>query len=110
LRDCLEQLYWTYGPETAASDPIVFLTLYDQPEDREIVAWIASAFAYGRVETIQYSVGRILEALGPRPAAALAAIRDFRRLGQERFAGFRHRFHSGMDVALLLYVIAKARA
>src|SRR5712691_8682121 len=90
LRDCLEQLYWTYGPETAESDPIVFLARYDHPADREVVAWIASAFAYGRVETIQHSVGRILEALGPRPAAALGGIRDFRRFGRERFADFRH--------------------
>jgi uncharacterized protein (TIGR02757 family) len=110
LKDRLDLLYRTYGPETVATDPIVFLTRYPHSEDREVVGWIASAFAYGRVETIQENVGRILEVLGPRPARALAEIRDFRRFARERLAAFRHRFHSGEDAALLLYAIQEARA
>ena len=110
LRNCLEELYRTYGPETAASDPISFLARYEKDEDREVAGWIASSFAYGRVEIIQDSVGRILERLGPRPARALDEVKDFRRFGQERLPGFRHRFHSGRDVGLLLYAITQSRA
>src|SRR5476651_1618670 len=77
LGEKLELLYRTYGAATAGSDPIVFLAPYPGPEDREVVGWIASAFAYGRVETIQANVGRLLEALGPRPAEALDGIDDF---------------------------------
>jgi uncharacterized protein (TIGR02757 family) len=110
LRDRLEDLYRAYGPETTSSDPILFLGRYQEAQDREVVGWIASAFAYGRVETIQNSVGRILEALGPHPARTLDATSDFRRLARERLAGFRHRFHSGRDATLLLYTIAQARA
>jgi uncharacterized protein (TIGR02757 family) len=109
LAERLERLYRTYGPETAASDPIVFLSRYPRAEDREIAGWIASAFAYGRVETIQDNVGRLLAALGPSPAATLDGIEDFRRFARERLAGFRHRFHGRDDAGLLLFVIAQAR-
>jgi uncharacterized protein (TIGR02757 family) len=108
LAERLEQLYLSYGPETAASDPIVFLARYDRPEDREAAGWIATAFAYGRVETIQQHVGGILDALGTRPAEALAGIPDIPRFVRERLPHFRHRFHSGADLAVLLHVIARA--
>jgi len=104
----LEQLYRSYGPETSASDPIVFLARYDRAEDREVAGWITTAFAYGRVETIQEHVGAILDTLGPRPAAALAGISDPRRFVRERLPGFRHRFHAGADLAVLLFVIGRA--
>ncbi len=110
LADRLERLYNAYGPETAATDPIVFLGRYERPEDIEVVGWVASAFAYGRVETIQANVGRILATLGPRPASALDRIGNFADFARESLAGFRHRFHGALDAALLLFVIARARA
>ena len=109
LADRLERLYQTYGPETASSDPILFLQRYESSEDLEVAGWIASAFAYGRVETIQANVGRILAALGPRPAAALDGVEDFREFASEELGGFRHRFHGARDAAVLLYTIARAR-
>lgn len=105
----LEALYRLYGPETAATDPIVFPGRYASPEDREVVGWIASAFAYGQVRTIQSNVGRLLAALGPRPASALDSIEDFRVFAREALAGFRHRFHGARDAATLLFAIARAR-
>jgi uncharacterized protein (TIGR02757 family) len=110
LADRLERLYRAYGPETADTDPIVFLGRYEEAEDIEAVGWIASAFAYGRVETIQANVGRILTALGPRPASTLDRIGDFSEFARDSLAGFRHRFHSALDAALLLFVISRARA
>src|SRR5512141_561552 len=56
----LEELYRTYGPETAGSDPIVFVGRYGSDSDREVAGWIASAFAYGRVATIQANVAQVL--------------------------------------------------
>lgn len=109
LGEKLELLYRTYGVATAGSDPIVFLAPYSRTEDREVAGWIASAFAYGRVETIQANVGRILESLGPRPAETLDAIADFAAFARERLAGFRHRFHGAQDAAALLFAIAQAR-
>ena len=110
LADRLERLYHAYGPETADTDPIIFLGRYARQEDLEIVGWIASAFAYGRVGTIQANVERILASLGPRPASALDRISDFSEFARDSLAGFRHRFHSALDAALLLFVISRARA
>jgi uncharacterized protein (TIGR02757 family) len=109
LGDRLEELYRMYGPETAESDPIVFVGRYSEPGDREVVGWIASAFAYGRVATIQQNVARILAALGPSPARTLDGVSDFRRFARERLGGFRHRFHGEEDAAALLLAIAEAR-
>jgi uncharacterized protein (TIGR02757 family) len=110
LGDRLERLYRAYGPETADTDPIMFLGRYGRPEDVEVVGWVAAAFSYGRVETIQANVARILAALGPRPAPALDQIGDFSEFARDSLAGFRHRFHSALDAALLLFVISRARA
>ena len=108
LGEKLELLYRTYGDATAGSDPIVFLGPYADSEDRQVAGWIASAFAYGRVETIQANVRRILDALGPRPAEALLAVENFGAFARERLAGFRHRFHGPEDAAVLLHAIAEA--
>ena len=110
LGDRLERLYRTYGPETTGTDPIVFLGRYGRREDVEAVGWIASAFAYGRVETIQANVGRVLAALGPEPASKIDRIADFAEFARDTLPGFRHRFHSASDAAILLFVIARARA
>ena len=109
LQARLEALYGFYGPESVGTDPIVFPGRYGAPEDREVAGWIASAFAYGQVRTIQDSVGRILSALGPRPARGLDAIRDLRAWSREALRGFRHRFHGARDAAALLHAIASAR-
>ncbi len=109
LGDRLESLYRLYGPETVATDPILFVGRYPAPEDREVAGWIATAFAYGQVRTIQGSVARILAALGPRPASTLDAIRNFRAFAETALRGFRHRFHGPRDAAALLLAIARAR-
>ena len=109
LSPILEALYGRYGPETVATDPIVFPRRYAADDDREVAGWIASAFAYGQVRTIQENVGTLLAALGPRPASALDRIRDFRAFGRQALPGFRHRFHGASDAAALLFAIARAR-
>jgi len=106
----LDRLSRSYAPAAGETDPIRSPAAYERPEDREVAAWIASAFAYGRVETIMSSVDRILGALGPRPSEGLDRIGDFRRFACEALAGFRHRFHSSLDASALLYAVAWARA
>jgi len=109
LGERLEALYRAYGVATIESDPIAFPARYERPEDREVVGWIASAFAYGRVATIRANVGRLLTALGPRPAETLDRTEDFSAFAAERLEGFRHRFHTAGDAASLLFAIASAR-
>jgi uncharacterized protein (TIGR02757 family) len=110
LADGLERLYATYGPETAESDPIGLLARYREPADLEVAGWIASAFAYGRVETIRANVSSIFDALGDAPARALDEVADWRAFAEGRLRCFRHRFHGARDAAALLYAIARTRA
>ncbi|HTR01580.1 MAG TPA: TIGR02757 family protein [Thermoanaerobaculia bacterium] len=110
LGEKLEALYGRYGAETVATDPILFPKRYAADDDREVAGWIAAAFAYGQVPTIQANVGKVLAALGPRPAAALDRVADFRAFAREDLLGFRHRFHGARDAAALLYAIARVRA
>jgi uncharacterized protein (TIGR02757 family) len=102
LRDTLEHLYRRYEHWTGR-DPIVLVRDFAAKEDREVAGWIASAFAYGRVDQILADVGGLLRALGPSPAAAVAE-RDFRA---KDLAFFRHRFHGPQDAADLLALIGE---
>jgi uncharacterized protein (TIGR02757 family) len=106
----LDRLSRSYAAAIDQRDPIHYAASYDRPEDREVAGWIGSAFAYGRVETILATVGRLLSALGPKPADALDGISDWRRFAREELAGLRHRFHSAGDATALLYAIARVRA
>jgi uncharacterized protein DUF2400 len=105
----LDRLARSYAAAIDQRDPIRFAASFERPEDREVAAWIASAFAYGRVDTILGTVGRLLGALGPRPAEAIDRVSDWRRFAREELAGFRHRFHGPRDAAALLFAIATAR-
>jgi uncharacterized protein (TIGR02757 family) len=105
----LDRLSRAYPRAISQADPIRFPAAYERPDDREVAGWIASAFAYGRVETILASVGRILAALGSHPARTIDSISDFPRFAREELAGFRHRFHSAADASALLYAIASVR-
>jgi uncharacterized protein (TIGR02757 family) len=98
LRDTLEQLSRKYGAGSIGSDPVGLVHRYPDPRDIEVAGWIASAFAYGRVEIILHNVSRLLSWLGPRPAERLAA----RDVTAEDVAFFRHRFHGPAEAAALL--------
>jgi uncharacterized protein (TIGR02757 family) len=87
-------------------DPLEFLYRYDEPPDREVAGLVASSLAYGRVAQILRSVGRALERLGPSPARFLerATADGLRRA----FAGFKHRFTTGEELARLLFGARRA--
>jgi len=107
-RKALEELYSRYNRrEFVHPDPLEFLYRYSDPGDREVAGLVAATLALGRVATILASVGRVLEALGPHPAAFLQDARedDLRR----RLAGFRHRFLAGENVAAMLWGVRRIR-
>jgi len=88
-----------------ASDPVQFVHRYEDPQDREVVGLIASAFAYGNVKIILKTVGNVLDYLGPSPAQTIASFdprKDFRRL-----RGFYHRFNTSRDLAGLFWIIRR---
>jgi uncharacterized protein (TIGR02757 family) len=100
LKRRLEKLYSKYNkPEFVHPDPLEFLRKYDDVRDREIVALVASSLAYGRVAQILRSVSRVLRRLeSPSEYIMAGTERSLRR----DFKGFKHRFTTGDDVALML--------
>lgn len=90
------------------TDPVDLVHRYREKRDREVVAMIASALAFGRVASIRTSVERVLAVLGPRPAGALRAM-DSRR-ERAALATFVHRWCTGADVVALLIAIRRAIA
>ena len=102
----LEALKAGWRSRRLDSDPLVFPHRYGDPGDREVVAFLAASLAFGRVASIQASVARILEAMGPRPAAFLDAWDERPIPVLEHFV---HRWVTGKDVEDLLRMVKRAR-
>lgn len=85
------------------SDPIEYVHRYDRPEDRELVALVASSLAFGNVKALRAKIEDALDRIGPDVAAAAD---DPARL-RAALRGWKHRLFLGEDLARLL---AGARA
>lgn len=100
-REDLDSLYHKYNRrEFVHPDPLELLYDYDRLEDREIVGLIASTFAYGNVKQILNSVRLVLSKMGPSPRNFV-----FETSGKKlraTFKGFKHRWHTGEDLAKML--------
>jgi uncharacterized protein (TIGR02757 family) len=103
LKSRLDELYDAFNVADAAEDPVQFLAGYDDPADREVVAFCAGALAFGRVASVKASIARVLQVLGPHPAAY---IRDFSpRHHAAAFDGFVHRWTRGNDIVALFLIL-----
>ncbi|MHC1743269.1 MAG: TIGR02757 family protein [Syntrophobacteraceae bacterium] len=106
-RGSLDRLYRQYNRKYFIHpDPLEFVYLYREAEDREVVGFVASALAYGRVAQILKSVRVVLDLLGPAPATRIRRVRP-ETLARE-FSGFKHRFTTGADLCLLLENVKRA--
>ena len=88
-----------------SNDPVQFVHHYDDPRDREVVAFIVSAFAYGNVKSILATARQALSFLGSSPAQSLAAF-DPRKDGR-RLRSFYHRFNTSRDLSVFLWMIRR---
>jgi uncharacterized protein (TIGR02757 family) len=86
-------------------DPVEFPHRYRRAGDIEVVAFIASCFAYGRVGQFKGAVERVLKVLGEGPRDFLL---DFspRRTGG-RFSGIKYRFNETEDIIALLHIVGE---
>ncbi len=97
----MDELYHRYNRLAFVHpDPLEFLYRYPDLRDREIVAIIASALAYGRVAQILSSVARVLSKLGPSPFLFLMRTDDSRL--RTIFGDFRHRFAKCRELCELM--------
>lgn len=100
-RKTLEALYRRLNRRRFVEpDPLQFLYAYPDIRDREVAGLVAATLAVGNVRAIVRSVGRALEPLGRRPARFIAKAAP-ETLAQV-YAGFKHRFFTGDDLAGLL--------
>jgi uncharacterized protein (TIGR02757 family) len=104
LKIFLENQFLTYHrPEYLRMDPLVCLRRFHAPRDLEIAGLVASALAYGRVETIIKNVSQIFDRAGNRIAdfATDTTLKE----KVSTFKGFVHRFNDGSDIARLLHAV-----
>lgn len=101
IRQCLDALLEDFRRQLAVSrDPVGFVHRYTLPQDQEVVGLVAASLAFGNVVSVRRSVERVLEELGPEPAA-LATDADPRELSR-RLRGFSHRIYRGEHLARML--------
>lgn len=97
----LDDLYEYYDDRKYIHpDPLEFLYNYNKPEDIEVAGLIAASLAYGQVNQILKSVGRVLEAIGKSPSNFLKNT-DSKRFFAI-FGDFKHRFTTGEEIAVFL--------
>jgi uncharacterized protein (TIGR02757 family) len=102
----LDRVYETYNRAVFIKpDPLQFLYEYDDPLEREVVGMVASSLAFGNVAQILASVRSVLDRMKkPRPFIDNASHRSLQRT----FAGFRHRYVTGTDLADTLWGVKNA--
>ena len=105
-RAYLDELYHQYNHrEYVPPDPLEFVWRYEDPLEREIVGFIASALAYGRVAQIKRSVAYILDKMGPTPRAFIEDASREHLL--QVFDGFKHRFTTAFELAEVILGIQR---
>lgn len=105
LREILEKFYLEYDfQERASHDPIKIPRRYHDPRDAEIAGFIASCFAYGRVELFMPVVDRILSMMGKSPYDFISEFN--KKKHSARFHNIRYRFNREEDIVLLIAAIS----
>jgi len=106
ISNVLEKLYKRYNRrELISPDPLQFLYHYTEPADIEIMAFLASALAYGRVEQIEKSLSNLLGRMGNSP---YEFVKNFGKDKRETLKNFKHRFTTGKDISDLLTLLKTA--
>ena len=107
LKQILDRFYNTYDfKERILHDPIEFPHQYKRPEDIEVSGFVASCFAYGRVDMFKPVVKKILSTMGESPYDFLVNF-NLTRHGR-LFSGIKYRFNENNDIICLLYVLNRA--
>jgi uncharacterized protein (TIGR02757 family) len=90
-----------------AADPVELPRRYRHPADQEVAGLLAACLAYGRADLFKPILVRLLDQLGPSPAAAVDAFADAPSI--DAFGWFRYRFNQPADLAALLAAIGHLR-
>jgi uncharacterized protein (TIGR02757 family) len=104
-RDRLDDLYRTFDHVNSASDPVHIVRRYSKPADREIVGFCAAALAFGRVASVLQSIERLLDVIGPHPAAFVRNFDASRDRGP--LEPLVHRWIRGRDLVALVVILQR---
>lgn len=103
LRPVLDRLYTDFNAARSVADPIWMVRRYDRPDDQEVVAFIAAALAFGRVQSVLNSIDGMLTVMGSSPAAF---VRNFDPARDRHcFKHLVHRWTNGADFAALVWIL-----
>jgi uncharacterized protein (TIGR02757 family) len=105
LRIALDRLYTSFNYPESAFDPIQVVRRYEQLDDREVVAFVAAALAFGRVTSVVASIEAVCRVLGSSPAAFVRGF-DPRRDG-DPLRPLVHRWVRGADFVALLWMLRR---
>jgi uncharacterized protein (TIGR02757 family) len=100
LAPALDRAYDGFNLAHSTRDPIWTVRRFADPADREVVAFIASALAFGRVQSVLHTVDAVLAVMGPSPAAFL---RQFTPDQSGHFDTLGHRWIRSRDLAALAW-------
>ena len=87
----------------AATDPVQIVRRFDDPADREVVGFCASALAFGRVSSVLQSIDRLVGVMQPSPAAFVRRFDAAREAAALERLG--HRWIRGRDLTALMVVL-----
>ena len=103
LKKYLDKLYETFDIKYLSPDPLEIVHKFQNPPDKEIIGLLASILAYGNVKTIIKSVSSIIEVIGSSPINFILNFNPKKDI--HRFAFFKHRFTSGIDIANIFFIL-----
>ncbi len=107
LKRKLDYHYARYDKSKISPDPLEIPHLYSERNNIELVAFLASVFAYGGVKQILKTLYSLSNLLGENPVASLSDIETtVRRVISSQI---KYRFYSNADVANLLRLLAHFR-
>jgi uncharacterized protein (TIGR02757 family) len=100
LKPALDRLYEDFNLSHSTRDPIWTVRRYLDPADQEVAAFIASALAFGRVQSVLNTIDAVLGVMAPSPAEFL---RRFSPGDAGVFEALGHRWIRGRDLAALAW-------
>ncbi len=101
LKPVLDELYSRYDIRYIASDPLWLVKSFTGPKDREIMAVLMSALAFGRVDQIVKAGQRCVELMDHQPRAFTERFHPEKEI--RKWEPFYYRMVRGTDILRLLY-------
>jgi uncharacterized protein (TIGR02757 family) len=102
LKQKLEYHYKAFDRKKLEPDPLQFPHKFSNKKDIEVMAFIASVFAYGNVKQIINSLNKFLLFANNKPYNFITKFR------KSKIKYFIHRFYSNNDVRQLFYLLCVA--